>query len=140
MAELKYSRQRNIIRENLASRRDHPTADMVYSDLRKISPRISLGTVYRNLNLLAELGEIRKIPSTNGADRFDGNTAPHNHFLYRTCGTILDLAPVQNEQLLSFARNGFEGVIDDCSISFFGICPSCSASDPSDHSRLAHEA
>ena len=64
MPALKYSRQRESIKENLMHRCDHPTADMVYSDIRKIYPNISLGTVYRNLSLLSELGEIsRHFPS-----------------------------------------------------------------------------
>ena len=77
MATLKYSRQRESIKEFLMTRTDHPTADTVYENLRLIYPNISLGTVYRNLSLLADIGEIRKLPSTSGADRFDGRTEPH---------------------------------------------------------------
>lgn len=61
MASLKYSRQRESIKEFLMTRTDHPTADTVYHQLRKIYPNISLGTVYRNLALLADIGEIQKI-------------------------------------------------------------------------------
>ena len=61
MAVVKFSRQREAIRNNLAHRYDHPTADMVYQDIRREFPHISLGTVYRNLSLLAENGEIQKI-------------------------------------------------------------------------------
>ena len=61
MATLKYSRQRESIKNFLAGRKDHPTAETVYSNLRQEQPHISLGTVYRNLALLTELGEIRKI-------------------------------------------------------------------------------
>ena len=85
MATLKYSRQRESIKENLMHRRDHPTADMIYTDIRKIYPNISLGTVYRNLALLSDLGEIRKLTVDGGADRFDGNISPHNHFTCRRC-------------------------------------------------------
>ena len=60
MAALKYSRQRESIKEFLRSRTDHPTADTVYENLRQIYPNISLGTVYRNLSLLSDIGEIRK--------------------------------------------------------------------------------
>ena len=67
MPALKYSRQRESIKENLMNRFDHPTADMVYSDIRKIYPNISLGTVYRNLSLLSDLGEIRKLVTSDGA-------------------------------------------------------------------------
>lgn len=72
MATLKYSRQRESIKEFLMTRTDHPTADTVYHQLRKIYPNISLGTVYRNLALLADIGEIQKICTGDGADRFDG--------------------------------------------------------------------
>ena len=64
MAALKYSRQREAIKSYLCGREDHPTADMIYTSIRGDFPNISLGTVYRNLSLLVELGEIRKI--TNG--------------------------------------------------------------------------
>lgn len=71
MATLKYSRQRESIKEFLTGRTDHPTADFVYENMKQIYPNISLGTVYRNLSLLADLGEIQKLSSFGGADRFD---------------------------------------------------------------------
>ena len=70
MATLKYSRQRESIKEFLTGRTDHPTADFVYENMKQIYPNISLGTVYRNLSLLADLGEIQKLSSFGGADRF----------------------------------------------------------------------
>ena len=74
MATLKYSRQRESIKEFLRTRTDHPTADVVYENMKLIYPNISLGTVYRNLSLLADLGEIKKLSSFAGADHFDGRT------------------------------------------------------------------
>ena len=71
MKDLKYSRQREAILDNLKSRVDHPTADMLFQSLRKDDPKISLGTVYRNLGLLAELGRINKISAQNGIERYD---------------------------------------------------------------------
>lgn len=61
MSTLKYSRQRESIKVCLQGRKDHPTADMLYTDVRKEFPNISLGTVYRNLSLLSELGEIKRL-------------------------------------------------------------------------------
>ena len=90
MAGLKYSRQREAILQFLMTRKDHPTADAVYANIRKEFPNISLGTVYRNLSLLTELGEIIKIP-TEGADRFDARVAPHNHFICKSCGRVMDI-------------------------------------------------
>ena len=72
MATLKYSRQRESIKEFLMTRKDHPTADVVYENMKKIYPNISLGTVYRNLSLLSEIGEIQKLSNFGGADHFDG--------------------------------------------------------------------
>ena len=77
---LKHSRQRESIRNFLMQRCDHPTAETVYLGIKEDFPNISLGTVYRNLSLLAELGEILKISVGNGPDRFDANLKPHYHF------------------------------------------------------------
>ena len=76
MATLKYSRQRASIKKYLMSTTEHPTADTVYLHVREEFPHISLGTVYRNLNLLADTGEAVKISTPNGGDRFDGCTTP----------------------------------------------------------------
>ena len=90
MAAIKYSRQREAIKHYLASTKEHPTADTVYLHVKEDFPNISLGTVYRNLNLLTDIGEAIKIPTPDGGDRFDGNVIPHNHFLCTSCGRLLD--------------------------------------------------
>ena len=125
MATLKYSRQRESIKENLMHRCDHPTADMIYSDIRKIYPNISLGTVYRNLALLSDLGEIRKLTGNGGADRFDGNTSPHNHFTCRRCGAVLDLDMEDISRIKDCAGQKFHGVIEGYSVNFYGLCENC---------------
>ena len=79
MANLKYSRQRESIKHFLATTKEHPTADTVYTHVKEEFPNISLGTVYRNLKLLTDLGEAIKITAPDGGDRFDGCTQPHNH-------------------------------------------------------------
>ena len=81
MRTLKYSRQRESIKEFLAGRKDHPTADVIYENIRLQYPNISLGTVYRNLSLLSSIGEITKVSTGDGADHYDGNVHPHNHFI-----------------------------------------------------------
>ena len=88
---IKHSRQRDCIRDFLANRCDHPTAETVYLNVRKEFPNISLGTVYRNLSLLTKLGEIRKLSTGIGPDRFDGNISPHYHIFCTECGNVLDL-------------------------------------------------
>ena len=91
MATLKYSRQRESIREFVKASKEHPTADDVYAAIRKEYPNISLGTVYRNLSLLVELDEIVKVPTGDGPDRFDGNAKPHSHFICTRCHNIFDI-------------------------------------------------
>ena len=91
MKALKYSRQRESIKASLMRRHDHPTADALYASIREEFPNISLGTVYRNLNLLVETGEIRKLTCGDGADHFDGNTSDHYHFICSECGQIFDM-------------------------------------------------
>ena len=86
MKALKFSRQRESIRECLKNRKDHPTADAVYVTISKDYPKISLGTVYRNLNLLADMGEIQRFSSGDGSEHFDYNTDPHYHLCARPAG------------------------------------------------------
>ena len=86
MSGLKYSKQRESIKLFLAERKDHPTADVIYLNIREQFPHISLGTVYRNLALLSELGEIKKLTTGDGADHFDGNVSPHQHVI---CNCLL---------------------------------------------------
>lgn len=125
MATLKRSKQRESIKEFLASRKDHPTADTVYMNIREIYPNISLGTVYRNLALLSDLGEIVKITTGDGPDRFDGNTEPHNHFICRNCHSVLDLEMENIDHIMGTAGKNFEGSIDGYITHFFGVCGDC---------------
>lgn len=125
MAALKYSRQRESIKEFLAARTDHPTADTVYTNLRKTFPNISLGTVYRNLSLLSDMGEIIKISTGDGADRFDGRTTPHNHFVCRQCHRVIDLDMENIDSIMDVAGKNFAGSIDHYVVNFYGVCGDC---------------
>lgn len=125
MAALKHSRQRDCIKNYLMSRYDHPTADMIYMGVREEFPNISLGTVYRNLALLTELGEIIKIASDEGADRFDGHIEPHSHFICKKCHSVLDIK-LENEDFINQeAQKCFPGIIQDHTLHFYGICSEC---------------
>lgn len=126
MASLKYSRQRESIKSFLLSRYDHPTADTVYINVRKEFPNISLGTVYRNLALLTELGEVIKI-TTEGADRFDAHVEPHSHFICRKCHQVLDIHMENEDFINAEAQKGFSGQIEGHSVQYFGLCRSCLA-------------
>ena len=128
MTQLKYSRQRESIKRYLAGTREHPTADTVYMHVKEEYPNISLGTVYRNLNLLTTIGEAIKIPDPDGADRFDGGVIPHNHFFCSGCGKVLDIeiGTDEIEHINQTAAANFDGVIESSSTIFYGTCGSCS--------------
>lgn len=91
MAVVKRSRQREAIKEFLMSRKDHPTAEVVYEYVSKDFPNISLGTVYRNLSFLVDNGMAVKVPCDDGSVHFDGNVEPHYHFQCVECGSVIDL-------------------------------------------------
>lgn len=122
---LKHSKQRDAIKEFLESRNDHPTADMVYMNVRKSFPNISLGTVYRNLTLLADIGEIARIRVGDSVDHFDATTAPHYHFVCKECGSVSDLDMSIMASLDQKASENFKGQIDGHSIYFYGKCENC---------------
>lgn len=120
------TRQRSIILEELRSVDSHPSADEIYEMVRRRLPRISLGTVYRNLEILCELEEIQKIEAGGTLKRFDGNPEPHYHIRCIGCGRIAD-APVA-----PFIHGG-EAIheVTDYKIighrfEFLGVCPKCS--------------
>ena len=127
LAALKYSRQRESIKNYLMATKEHPTADEVYMNVKQEFPNISLGTVYRNLNLLTDIGEAIKISTPNGGDRFDGKLEPHNHFLCTKCGRLLDLElDMQSiDEVNLLAAENFDGVITSSSTLFYGECSDC---------------
>ena len=122
---LKYSRQRQGIKDFLMTRKDHPTADVVYSSVRQDYPNISLGTVYRNLSLLAELGEIQRLRVGDGVDRFDGDTSRHYHCICSKCGSVTDLKMENIDYITDFADQAFDGTVHGHTTFFYGICAKC---------------
>ena len=125
MAALKYSRQREAIKEFLMKRKDHPTADMVYLGLLDKFPNLSLGTVYRNLTLLSDTGEINRLRLGDGVDHFDGNTMPHYHFICEKCGRVMDLEAKGLDAVVALADCDFRGRIKGHVTYFYGECPDC---------------
>ena len=129
MATLKYSRQRESIKNYLASTTEHPTADTVYMHVKEEFPNISLGTIYRNLALLADIGEIQKICTGDGADRFDGQIKPHYHVICTRCHQVMDLDLDYMKEPEALASEHFEGKILGHVTNFYGICPDCLKKD-----------
>ena len=123
---LKHSKQRDSIMEFLRERKDHPTADVVYMNVRKTFPNISLGTVYRNLTLLADIGEISRIRVGDGVDHFDADTSPHYHFICKECGSVIDLEMEDMTDINETANKNFGGLIEGHITYFYGKCGNCS--------------
>lgn len=130
MAARRHSRQRELIKAFLKTRKDHPTADTVYKNVRSQNPRISLGTVYRNLTLLAEDGEISRLSIGGGVDRFDGDTSPHYHFVCQKCGQVQDLQMDSIEGITDIASKNFHGHIAGHVTYFYGVCGGCTGQMP----------
>lgn len=122
---MNYSRQRESVLQYLRSTHSHPTAETIYQNMQLENPKISLGTVYRNLTLLAEIGEIQKISVPDGPDRFDGDPTPHYHFVCKQCGNVLDLKIDSLDHINLLAAYHFKGAIEGHVAHFYGKCPAC---------------
>ncbi len=117
------SKPRELVRAIMFSGKlFHPTADEVYTQIKKQKSDISLGTVYRNLNLLSQSGEIRKISGVGEQDRFDYCTTAHSHFKCTCCGSVNDIFMVPR----CFNKLNDDGyIIDSTNIILSGLCPKC---------------
>lgn len=125
MVKIRRSRQRDAIMTYLRSRTDHPSAEQIYENVKLVMPNISLGTVYRNLSLLNELGEVRTIYAGTGADHFDANVAPHDHFICRNCYSIQDLPHVSRGLPEDLTSEGFTGTVEESFTYYYGLCTVC---------------
>ena len=127
MIKTKYkkSRQRQRILELLQSTDEHPTADWIFSRLRSEIKNLSLGTVYRNLNLLVEMGLAKKINFGTAFDRFDAVVQNHYHLVCEKCGSVYDLDMKPDEMLVKKAAEKTSFIIREHKIEFFGICKNC---------------
>ena len=123
---MNYSRQRKMIYDALCCTNEHPTADVIYRELREECPRLSLATVYRNLTQLCDAGMARRLRVNGSPDRFDANTRPHYHFCCEKCGEVSDVALPENilKTLLSLDI-GCEVV--ECDVIYYGACAECAA-------------
>lgn len=122
----KQFRKRNAILAYLQSTTCHPSAEMVYTELKPQISDLSIGTVYRNLNLFKQQGLAASIATVSGVERFDGNTDPHVHFICSGCDAVIDLMDMEVPQALKEAASACSGGrADDCNLSFSGICSHC---------------
>ena len=123
MKTTRFSKQRELVLKTVQTHLVHPTAQEIYGLTREVDPTISMGTVYRNLNLLAEQGKILRIKVPGGADRYDGTIRPHNHAVCTRCGMVMDYdfnLEALSEQL---ATSGFK--CEELNMTVRGTCKEC---------------
>ena len=121
------SKQRRVILEQLRSVTSHPTADDIYDMVRQVLPRISLGTVYRNLEFLCSQGLALKLGAPGEQKRFDGNSDPHPHIRCLGCGKVEDLHTGPDLPDLDEAQ-AMGYTVTGCNLEYVGYCPDCTAS------------
>ena len=117
---MRFSSQREIIREIVESTNAHPTADWIYNKAKKRLPNLSLGTVYRNLKQLDEEGTIKAITDGN-ISRYDWNTTSHDHMKCKVCGEIIDVH-LQNDSIRKKIRKNYKFEVDDVEMTIIGTC------------------
>jgi len=119
------TRQRRVILEEVRKSGTHPTANEIYEVARKRLPRTSLATVYRNLDVLAEAGEIVQLDSQGGQRRFDGNTEDHYHVVCVGCGKTADVEATKFEVPVPGERDAGGYEVIGHRLEFLGICFAC---------------
>ncbi len=121
------TRQRRIIYDALMAKRDHPTADEVFSRVKKTMPTISLATVYNSLEKLVECGLVRQVNRDRESTRFCPNLKEHGHFYCRECGSVhdIDLPSTRPSGLGLSLPPGFK--VDHLDLNLLGTCPECGA-------------
>jgi Fur family peroxide stress response transcriptional regulator len=125
MTTMRRSRQRDRILEILRGTKSHPTAEWVYGRLRRESPHVSLGTVYRNLGQLAEHGFIKRIDFGNAVKRYEANILSHHHFVCERCGSVADLEVPVDESLTRRLSQAAGVRADRHEIRLYGTCAAC---------------
>ncbi|MBQ8218024.1 MAG: transcriptional repressor [Oscillospiraceae bacterium] len=122
----KNSKKRTAILNALSSVKDHPTAEMLYAALKPEIPELSLGTVYRNLSILADEGLVVNVAHVAGQERYDARTDPHAHFVCKHCGQVIDVElPDMMTPLYAQVSEETGCVAESYKLSFNGLCENC---------------
>ncbi len=125
MKQIRNTQQKRLVRELMENNPAHPTADELYMLARQRDPRISRGTVYRDLKALDEEGILRRLSMPTDPDHFDSRIDDHYHFLCRGCNRVTDTELPYNEEL-NFASHGLPGYqVEWHRLILVGLCPEC---------------
>lgn len=123
-----FSAKREAIYRAISSADTHPSAEWIYEQLKQEIPDLSLGTVYRNLNIFKQNGKIKSLGVFNGHERFDFDTSPHSHFVCDCCFSIIDVPGGINlfdKNTCLYVEKECGVKVDSYSVVFYGICRKC---------------
>jgi len=124
----KNSKKRKALLEALCNSHEHPTAEMLYNQLKPEFPELSLGTVYRNLGVLVQEGLVKSVGHVNGQERYDATTYPHPHFVCRNCHGVIDLTlPDTVSGMYEEIGSQFHCAPEEYSLTISGLCAKCRA-------------
>ena len=126
---MNYSKQREIILNTLKENVVHPTAEYLYAKIQEKDPKISLATLYRNLNQLTENGIIKKIDGLETSSHYDHNTHEHYHFICTKCRRVFDIDAEVAPELIRRTEEKTNFLIENHDIVFSGICKDCRQSE-----------
>ena len=117
---MRYSRQREKIKNIVCDSNSHPNADWIFRETKKEIPNISLGTVYRNLKQLEKSGQIKSIHN-GGSVRYDGNVKKHNHLRCTVCDDLIDIQ-IAHDVLYNSVINRYNFKVDEIELTIIGRC------------------
>lgn len=123
--QYRMTKQRKEILEILRSTKSHPTADWVYEQVKKKIPKVSLGTVYRNLRILKEMGEILELNYGSTFSRFDGKPENHYHFVCKSCEKVMDVDTGVSHEMEKSVSKDMNCKVDFHRLEFYGTCHQC---------------
>ena len=123
--KIRHSDVRDKIYEYLCGTKAHPSANMIYNDLKPSIPKLSLGTVYTNLKLFEDLGQVIRVANVNGFERYDADTSEHVHFVCDECGAVIDIMDADSKKAKKACQAG-QAKIKNIQIVLHGTCERCS--------------
>jgi len=128
-ANRRHTRQRQVILEELRRLKTHPTAAELHEIVRRRLPRVSLSTIYRNLELLVETGQAQKLDTASGQSRYDGDTEQHCHVRCVVCGRVDDVPELPDGLVEKHGRRVRGYRLIDWRLELLGVCPDCQAAE-----------